>query len=270
MEHVQNSVKRPISTNWKPIQWLSEAFRVPSIPSWWDWLPRGWGKRSQAETSYFFHVSWNRGDSQILVCKRLLGQGMPRDIICKGRQGGGAATTLALPPADGHLEGHGGHRAMEPISDMGHVAKSWMIWIDMVGKNSLPDLARSCQILQECLNCIELSDLDCNDCSVFHLTSFWESHCTERPSDIICWDRHCQCSLEFQFKAVFFPSYLMISSTRINVQSFLSIMSSSNWQKSMLRFVECILRALAFRKRQNIAPNWPEVKMSNQSDQNQL
>jgi hypothetical protein len=99
---------------------------------------------------------------------------MPRDIICKGRQGGGAATTLALPPADGHLEGHGGHRAMEPISDMGHVAKSWMIWIDMVGKNSLPDLARSCQILQECLNCIELSDLDCNDCSVFHLTSFWE------------------------------------------------------------------------------------------------
>ena len=65
-----------------------------------------------------------------------------RDIICKGRQGGRAATTLTLPPADGHLEGHGCHRAMEPISDMGHVAKSWMIWIDMVGKNSLPDLAR--------------------------------------------------------------------------------------------------------------------------------
>lgn len=83
----------------------------------------------------------------------------PRDIICKGRQGGRAATTLALPPADGHLEGHGCHRAMEPISDMGHVAKSWMIWIDMVGKNSLPDLARSCQMRQECLNCIELSDL---------------------------------------------------------------------------------------------------------------
>lgn len=154
MEHVQNSVKRPISTNWKPIQWLSEAFRVPSIPSWWDWLPRGWGKRSQAETSYFFHVSWNRGDSQILICKRLLGQGMPRDIICKGRQGGGAATTLALPPADGHLEGHGGHRAMEPISDMGHVAKSWMIWIDMVGKNSLPDLARSCKNVWIVLNCL--------------------------------------------------------------------------------------------------------------------